>query len=124
LHVENNQQIAKLFNDVAASEEWRVELCVDGYSALDKLTGNDHYDLLLIDNDVPELSGLELIKRARTISHRRRTPIVMLSGRDCEAEAWRAGVDAFLQEPEQISELSSTIARLLRVDLREKPKLQ
>jgi CheY-like chemotaxis protein len=116
LHVEDNQQIAKLVNDIVASEEWRVELCADGYGALDKLTGKDHYDLLLIDNDIPGLSGLDLIKRARTIPHRRRTPIIMLSGSDCEAEAWGAGVDAFLKKPEQIGELSSTITRLLKIE--------
>ena len=116
LHVEDNQQIAKLVNDMVASEEWRVEVCADGYSALDKLTGNDHYDLLLVDNDIPELSGLELIQRARKISHRRRMPIVMLSGSDCEAEAWGAGVDAFLKKPEQINELAVTVARLLRIE--------
>jgi len=37
----------------------------------------------------------------------------MLSGSDCETEAWGAGVDAFLKKPEQINELASTIARLL-----------
>jgi CheY-like chemotaxis protein/tetratricopeptide (TPR) repeat protein len=116
LHVEDNQQIAKLITDIVASEEWRVELCADGYSALDKLTGKDHYDLLLVDNDIPGLSGLELIQRARTISHRRRTPIVMLSGSDGEAEAWRAGVDAFLTKPEEINELAPTIARLLKIE--------
>jgi DNA-binding response OmpR family regulator len=81
-----------------------------------KLTGKDPYDLLLIDNDIPDISGSELIKRARIISHRGRTPIIMLSGSDCEAEAWGAGVDAFLKMPEQISELSTTIARLLRIE--------
>ncbi|MDX6443114.1 MAG: two-component system, OmpR family, phosphate regulon response regulator PhoB [Blastocatellia bacterium] len=123
LHVEDNPQIAKLVNDVVASDKWRVELCADGYSALDRLTGKDHYDLLLIDNDISDIGGLELIKRVRTISHRRRTPIVILSGSDCEADAWRVGVDAFLKKPEQISGLPSTIARLLKVDLQEKAKL-
>jgi DNA-binding response OmpR family regulator len=116
LHVEDDQQIGKLVNDMVASEKWRVELCADGYGALDKLTSKDHYDLLLIDNDIPGLSGLEVIKRARTISHRRRTSIVMLSGSNCEAEAWGAGVDAFPKKPEQIGELSSTIARLLKIE--------
>lgn len=116
LHVEDNQQIAKLVTDIVASEEWRVELCADGCRALDKLTGKNHYDLLLVDNDIPGLSGLELIQRVRTIPHRRRTPIVMLSGSDCEAEAWGAGVAAFLKKPEQINELAVTIARLLRVE--------
>ena len=113
LHVEDNQQIAKLVAEMFAGEEWVVELCADGYGALEKLTGNDHYDLLLVDNDIPGLSGLGLVHRARKITHRRRTPIVMLSGDDCEREAWRAGVDAFLRKPEDIKKVSSTIARLL-----------
>jgi len=57
---------------------------------------------------------LELVQRARKISHRRRTPIIMLSASDCEREAWRAGVNAFLKKPEQIDELPATIVRLLK----------
>ena len=113
LHVEDNKLIAKLVDDMCAPEDWRVELSVDGDSALRKLTGNDHYDLLVVDNDLPGLSGLELVQRARKMTHHRRTPIVMLSGSDCETEAWGAGVDAFLKKPEQIKDLASTIARLL-----------
>ena len=113
LHVEDNKLIAKLVDDMCAPEDWRVELSVDGDSALRKLTGNDHYDLLVVDNDLPGLSGLELVQRARKMTHHRRTPIVMLSGSDCETEAWGAGVDAFLKKPEQIKDLPSTISRLL-----------
>jgi DNA-binding response OmpR family regulator len=53
------------------------------------------------------------------MTHRRRTPIVMLSGTDCETDAWRAGVDAFLKKPEQINEVPSTVTRLLKVDVKE-----
>ncbi len=113
LHVEDNPLIAQLVDDMCAAKEWQVELCIDGDSGLRKLTGNDHYDLLLVDNDLPGLNGLELVQRARKMTHHRRTPIVMLSGSDCETAAWGAGVDAFLKKPEQINELASTIARLL-----------
>jgi CheY-like chemotaxis protein len=113
LHVEDDQQIGKLVQEMFPAEEWRIELCSDGYGALEKLTGSDHYDVVLVDNELPGLSGLELVQRARKITHRRRTPIVMLSGSDCESEAWGAGVHAFLRKPEQISELPSTITRLL-----------
>jgi len=90
-----------------------IELCHDGDSALRKLTGEEHYDLLLVDNDLPELNGLELIRRARRITRRRRTPIIMLSASDCERDAWRAGVNAFLKKPEHLDELPTTVARLL-----------
>jgi CheY-like chemotaxis protein len=116
LHVGDDQQIAKLVDAVLAAEEWRVELCSEGYGALEKLTGNDQYDLLVVDNDLPGLSGLELVQRAGKITHRRRTPIVLLSESDCETEAWAAGVDAFLRKPEQISKLPATINRLLKAE--------
>jgi CheY-like chemotaxis protein len=43
----------------------------------------------------------------------RGTPIIMFSAEDCEDEAWRAGVDAFLRKPDDIEQLPSTLARLL-----------
>jgi len=121
LHAEDSEAIAHLINEMFSGEAWRVELCVDGDSALRKLTSDERYDLLVVDNELPGLSGLDLVKRARKMTHRRRTPIVMLSGNDCETEAWRAGVDAFLKKPEQISELPSTISRLLKVDVKAEP---
>lgn len=119
LHAEDNRQLANLIDEMFSGDTWRIELCVDGDDALRKLTGDERYDLLLVDNELPGLSGLDLVKRARKMTHRRRTPIVMLSGTDCETEAWRAGVDAFLKKPEQINELPTTIARLLKVEVKE-----
>ena len=114
LHVEDNAQVANLVAEMLAAKDWSIELCPEGETALLKLTGDEHFDLLIIDNDLPELNGLELVQRVRKISHRRRTPIIMLSASDCEREAWRAGVHAFLKKPEQIDELPGTIARLLK----------
>jgi len=119
LHAEDSMQVANLVSDMFSAEGWRIELCTDGDAALRKLTSDERVDLLLLDNELPGVNGLDLVKRTRKMTHRRRTPIVMLSGNDCETEAWRAGVDAFLNKPAQVNELPSTIARLLKVDLRQ-----
>jgi CheY-like chemotaxis protein len=119
LHVEDDQQISKLVDEMLVAEECQLELCIDGYAALEKLTGDTQYDVLVVDNEIPGLSGLELVQRARKITHRRRTPIVLLSESDCETEAWGAGVDQFLRKPEQIAQLPSTIERLLRAELKK-----
>jgi len=119
LHAEDNEPLANVINEMLSVEGWRVELCVDGDSALRNLTSDERIDLLLVDNELPGLSGLDLVKRTRKMTHRRRTPIVMLSGNDCETEAWRAGVDAFLKKPQQVKDLPSTISRLLRVDSKQ-----
>jgi CheY-like chemotaxis protein len=119
LHAEDSMQVANLVSDMFSAEGWRIELCTDGDAALRKLTSDERVDLLLLDNELPGVNGLDLVRRTRKMTHRRRTPIVMLSGNDCETEAWRAGVDAFLKKPAQVNELPSTIARLLKVDLRQ-----
>jgi DNA-binding response OmpR family regulator len=95
------------------NEGTHVDSCISGATALKILKGNAHYDLIIVDNDLPGLNGLELARRARSIAHRRGTPIIMLSGDDCEKKAWRVGVDAFLRKPEAVGQLSLTIARVL-----------
>jgi CheY-like chemotaxis protein/tetratricopeptide (TPR) repeat protein len=113
LHVEDNRHIAKLVRDIALNEGWLVEACYEVETALVKLEGHGRYSLLLVDNDLPGLSGVELVRRTRKISHRRRTPIIILSGSDCEADAWRSGADAFLRKPQDIGTLALTVSRLL-----------
>jgi CheY-like chemotaxis protein len=114
LHVEDEPQVADAARGALSAEKWEVELCTDGDSALRKLTGNEHYDVVIVDSSLSGVTGLELAQRARKITHRRRTPILMLSDDDVETEAWGAGVDAFLKKPDQLTQLTPTVARLLR----------
>ena len=86
---------------------------MSGTTALKILTSDARYDAIVLDNDLPGLGGLELARRARNMARWRSTPIIMLSGDDCESEASRTGVDAFLRKPEGIDQLHSTIARVL-----------
>lgn len=114
LHVEEQPVIARTLGSSLTAEGWGVQLCTDGDSALRKLTGNEHYDLLIFDHNFPGINGVELVERARKISSRRRTPIIVVSGDDCEKEAWRAGANAFLQKFEAIDQLAATVKRLLK----------
>jgi len=113
LHVEDHEMVAKLIGEVLESADFRVQLCTDGDAALRMLTSNDPYDVLIIDNSLPGLSGLELVQRTRKMTHRRRMPIIMLSGDDIEKQAWSAGADEFLRKPKGIDRIVSTVERLL-----------
>jgi CheY-like chemotaxis protein len=117
LHARDNEHGAFSVNDLLAKKAWRVELCPQS-DALNHLAGNKRIDLLLIDHEQSGTDGMDLIKRARQIAHRPRLPIVMVSADDCETEARRAGVDSFLRS-DQISELASTVSRLLKEDQEE-----
>jgi CheY-like chemotaxis protein/tetratricopeptide (TPR) repeat protein len=113
LHVEDNEMVAKLLQETLGTEGMHVDSCASGTTAMKKLKSDARYDLIIVDNDLPGIGGLELIRRARGMGTRRRTPIIMLSGDDCETEAWRAGVGEFLRKPEDIEKVSLTVARLL-----------
>jgi CheY-like chemotaxis protein len=112
LHVEDHEAVTTLVQEILGVEGVEVEACTSGADAWEILKRNDHYDAVIVDNNLPAVSGLELVLRVRSIPHRRNLPIIMLSADDCEKEAWRAGVDAFLRKTE-VEQLSSTIARVI-----------
>lgn len=118
LHVEDDAHVADAVRTALSDEGWSVETCADGGGALERLAGGARYDVLIFDNQLPGVSGLELIRRTRALAHRQHTPIVMLSAGDVEREARRAGANAFLKKPNEVSALAETVARLLARRLR------
>jgi CheY-like chemotaxis protein/tetratricopeptide (TPR) repeat protein len=119
LHVEDNKPVARLVRDTLAVSGMQVDPCVNGLTAFEILKSSARYDALIVDNNLPGLSGLELVLRLRSLPHRADMPVIMLAGDDCEKEAWRAGVDAFLMKPKGVDQLASTITRI-----RKEPRKQ
>lgn len=113
LHVEDHDIVARMAKEMLESEGWEVETCSDGNAALEKICGPAHYDVLLLDYDLPGVNGLELVSRARKVVHRARTPIVVLSATPIGLAARRAGADVFLQKPQDVTALVETVDRLL-----------
>src|SRR5205814_1019135 len=76
----------------------------DGEQALQLLTG-EGFDLIISDLEMPNLNGIELVKKVRAHARRalRSIPIILLSGSQ-PAERWRqsaleAGANEFLEKP-------------------------
>lgn len=113
LHVEDHRTIADAVRYALETEGWLVEGCDNGAAALTKIESGAHYDLLILDNELPGINGIDLITRTKTLAHRQRTPIIMLSASDVERDARRAGASAFLRKPQEIPALAETIARML-----------
>jgi two-component system chemotaxis response regulator CheY len=115
LYVEDNLLVAANVKEALEAEGWRVEVCADGNAALNKLAGAIRCDLLLLDNGLPFVSGLELALYARRLPRYRHTPIIMLSADDLQDAARGAGVDLFLKKPDEIEGLIDAVRRLLSI---------
>lgn len=113
LYAEDYDLVLFTVKQLLELEGWRVELCRDGATALRRIETREHYDIIILDADMPGMHGLELLKRARSMTHRRRTPIILFTATDCETEARAVGADAFLKKPNGIRDLIKTIERLL-----------
>ena len=113
LYVEQNQMLLQTVRDVLEFAGWYVKPCSGEGYAVAYVESAEHFDLLLIDNELRGLSGLELTERARRKPHRQKTPIVLISLEEIAEEARRTGADAFLRKPNNLIELVDTIKRLL-----------
>jgi CheY-like chemotaxis protein len=113
LHVEDHKPVARLVEELLNAEGIHVDACANGTAAWEILKSDTHYDALVVDNNLPGLSGLELVLRVRSMPKRRNLPTIMLSADDCEREAWRAGVDAFLRKSEAVDQLPAVIQRVV-----------
>ncbi|HKR14820.1 MAG TPA: response regulator [Pyrinomonadaceae bacterium] len=114
LHVEDNEMVATMVKETLENQGWQVESCADGTTALEKISGKDKYDLLLVDYDLPGANGVEIINRARELDHRCDMPMVMLAASPVEAAAREAGADMFLRKPQDVTSLVDTISRFIK----------
>jgi CheY-like chemotaxis protein len=113
LYAEDYRLLMHYVKELLEAQGWRVEACADGLAALEKIESDNNYDLLVLDNSLPAVSGLELVRRARSLPHRQFTPIIMLSASDVAQSASRAGVNAFLKKPDEIDALIETVRSLI-----------
>jgi DNA-binding response OmpR family regulator len=113
LYAEDHHVVADAVKDTLEAEGWRVTMCSDGAVAFTRLAGEAGYGLLIFDNHLPHVNGLELVRHARQLPHRKRTPIIMLSASEAAAEAMEAGADVFLKKPQDVGLLVETVRGLL-----------
>jgi CheY-like chemotaxis protein len=113
LHVEDHTVVADAVKETLEGEEWRVETCATGAAALENLESGARFDVLIFDNKLPDINGVELVRRTRALAHRQLTPIIMLSADEVEMDARRAGANLFLRKPGDVRSLAETVARLL-----------
>lgn len=89
-----------------------VTVCPDGLAAVVALEMNS-YDCLMVDLDMPELSGIEVIARARAMAPE--TEAIIMTGKsslETAVAALRHGVFDYLTKPCKLIELQSVLERV------------
>jgi two-component system, OmpR family, KDP operon response regulator KdpE len=113
LVVDDEPQLTRVLRTGLSSRGYDVRVAADGLAGLE--TFNDwHPDLVITDLAMPNMDGLELCRRVRSVSQ---LPIIVLSAKGEErtkVEALDLGADDFVTKPFGIDELLARVRASLR----------
>ncbi len=112
LIVEDEEKIARFVTLELEHEGYQVEHAADGRTAVD-LALERNYDLILLDVLLPQLNGMEVLRRVRK---HKDVPVIMVTARDAVMDkvADDAGADDYLTKPFAIEELFARIRVALK----------
>lgn len=113
LVVEDDGAVRRLNMEVLICSGYQVDAAVDGAAGWDAISAN-RYDLMITDNCMPKLTGLELLRKLR--SDRVVLPVILATGalpaHEFAESPWLIP-DATLLKPYTISELLATVQAVL-----------
>ena len=113
LIVEDEEKIARFLELELIHEGYEIIKASDGRSGLE-IAENNAIDLIILDIMLPELNGLEVLRRLRRSSD---IPVIMLTARDATMDkvaGLDAGADDYLTKPFAIEELLARIRTALK----------
>ncbi len=126
--VDDDDAVREAVSEILARKGWKVAEFNNAESAVADLKNND-YDIILADINMPGMSGIDLLHRAKEAAPH--VPIVMITGYpsiDLAVEAMKDGAVDFLPKPFKAEELEICVrkavdgAKVVRADMRASDK--
>lgn len=113
--VEDNALNSKLFCEALRSQGFAVEAVGDGYEALERAR---HFgpNLIIMDIQLPNISGLDLIAEAKADAGLRNIPVLAVTayaGKGDEDRIRLAGAAGYLAKPVSIGPFMAAVRALL-----------
>lgn len=116
LVVDDNVALARVTQFALTRAGFDVKIAGNGRKALE-LAQAEMYDLIISDQQMPEMTGLELCRRLRATSQYESTPIILLTAKGLELELpalqRELNISAVFPKPFSPSEVVSTACQLL-----------
>ncbi|MBI3146117.1 MAG: response regulator [Pseudogulbenkiania sp.] len=114
LLVEDQTDLARWLARALTSSGYVVDVMHDGLSA-DRALQSGHYDLAILDLNLPKLHGKDLLSRLR--ARRQTLPVLILTAHgelSDKVEGLDRGADDYLVKPFELVELEARLKALLR----------
>ena len=114
LVVEDNELNSKLFCDLLRAHDYAPEAVRDGNEVIAHARAM-HPDLIIMDIQLPHVSGLELIGRIKADEMLAATPIMAVTAyatRDDEEKIRAAGAEAYVAKPVPVKRFIETVGAL------------
>ena len=120
--VEDNDPDVFLVEEALRSQgvEARMQRCHDGEEAIQVLSeiGQAHVpDVIIIDLNLPKVTGLEILKHVRSLKQLDRVPVLILTSsqsRTDRALSKQLGADAYIAKPPTLPEFLSAVGSGIR----------
>jgi CheY-like chemotaxis protein len=113
LFADDNKSIREFCRQELEDEGYRILLARDGVEAV-LLAQKEHFDLAILDINMPVLGGFEAAQRIKAIA--RSIPVVFFTANDedCVPDRRSELASACVEKTDDLSELKQVVARLLR----------
>jgi len=115
LIVEDNEKNMKLARDILQAKGFKTVEAVTGEEGV-KLAKEKKPDLVLMDIQLPGISGIDAFKQLRADVNTARIPVIALTASVTptdRSQITAAGFDAFVSKPINLKEFVATVKRLL-----------
>jgi two-component system cell cycle response regulator DivK len=111
LLIEDDRDVSALFRHVLDMAGYASESILDGKEAMDRLPTLNP-DIVLLDLQLPNMSGIEILKRMRADDKMKNIPVVVITAYAYYANSLPVKPDLFLLKPVDIHDLSNLMRKL------------
>ncbi|MFD2207788.1 response regulator [Kiloniella antarctica] len=115
LVVEDNELNMKLFHDLLEAQGYNILQSKDGMEAL-SIARTHKPDLILMDIQLPEVSGLEVTKWLKEDDNLRAIPVIAVTAfamKGDEEKIREGGCEAYIPKPISVTKFLETVERFL-----------